>query len=607
MRYDMRRYSYDEILSILKKHEGQSFCFTDADRERILSDPEMTEQLSTLQKYTYIIGSEPIPTLTFSAFSRFELDGDRSEYEALYFRHRHLLAAFTILYWLYGREEDKKILEDTIWAILDEYTWSVSAHLKGTGLTTLQEDGYMIDLFAAETGEALAEMISLVGDKLTPIVRMRTERYIDERILKSATNPFWWNSGCTNNWSAVCSGSVSMCAIYQEKNIERLAEILTFYIDVLQSNFYRGFSDDGVCLEGLSYWTYGFGYFTYFADLLKKRTGGEIDLFLDEPVKKIALFFGKCFFPGGATVAFSDGSAKGKYQPALAAYYHTMYPEEFAMPAPSLIAMTYPQDHCARFALALRNFVWASGKITTDGKAIYGTYLFPSAQWYLTSTESGIGIAIKGGNNDEPHNHNDVGSFHIYKNGVPLLVDIGAPLYDKFYFSNKRYENFAASSRSHSVPIVNNALQNNGKEYKAIDMTMDESGIRMDIAPAYNLAELSSLIRDVRFEKASGVTTLRDTFTFTETPSRIVERFPLNAEPVVSDGIATITSDGESLSIIFDPTVFDAEVSFERVHRHNNHVKGETTDPEANYRKVYLLDLIVKEPQTITEVSVKIQ
>ena len=92
MRYDMRRYSYDEILSILKKHEGKSFCFTDADRERILSDPEMMEQLSTLRKYADIIGSEPIPTLTFSAFSRFELDGDRSEYEALYFRHRHLLA-----------------------------------------------------------------------------------------------------------------------------------------------------------------------------------------------------------------------------------------------------------------------------------------------------------------------------------------------------------------------------------------------------------------------------------------------------------------------------------------------------------------------------------
>ncbi|MBR2612752.1 MAG: heparinase II/III family protein [Clostridia bacterium] len=603
----MRRYSYDEILSILKKHDGEAFVFTDADRERILADKGMQEQLSTLRKYADTIGAEPIPTLTFSAFSRFELDGDRTEFQSLYFRHRHLLAAFTILYWLYGREEDRKILEDTIWAILDEYTWSVPAHLRGTGLTTLQEDGYMIDLFAAETGEALAEMLSLVGDKITPIVRMRTERYIDERILKSATTPFWWNSGCTNNWSAVCSGSVSMCAIYQEKNVERLAEILAFCIDNLQSNFYRGFSDDGVCLEGISYWTYGFGYFTYFADLLKKRTGGEIDLFLDEPVKKIALFFGKCFFPGGATVAFSDGSARGKYQPALAAYYHTLYPEEFAMPAPSLISMNYPQDGCARFALLLRNFVWAASKITTDGKPIYGTYLFPSAQWYLASTERGIGIAIKGGNNEEPHNHNDVGSFHIYKNGVPLLVDIGAPRYDKFYFSNQRYENFAASSRSHSVPIVNNALQKNGKEYKAVDMTMDESGVRMDIAPAYALAELSSLIRDIRFETASGVTTLHDTFTFTEMPSRIVERFPLNTEPVVSDGIATITSDGESLSIIFDPTVFDAEVSFELVKRHNYLTTKSALDTSDNFRKVYLLDLIVKEPKTTTEVSVKIQ
>ncbi len=603
----MRKYSYEEVLSILKKHEGEKITFTDVDRERILADPEMEEQLSSLRKYADTIGSEPIPVLTFSTFSRFEIDGDRGEYEALYFRHRHLLASFTILYWLYGKEEDKKILEDTIWAILDEYTWSVSAHLKGTGLTTLQEDGYMIDLFAAETGEALAEMISLVGDKLTPIVRMRAERYIHDRILKSATNPFWWNSGCTNNWSAVCSGSVSMCAIYQEKNIERLAEILTFYIDVLQKDFYRGFSEDGVCLEGLSYWTYGFGYFTYFADLLKKRTGGEIDLFLDDPVKKIALFFGKCFFSGGATVSFSDGSSHSKYQPALAAYYHTLYPEEFAMPAPSLIAMNYPQDHCARFALLLRNFVWASGKITRNGTGIYGTHLFPSAQWYLSSTESGVGIAIKGGHNNEPHNHNDVGSFHIYKNGVPLLVDIGAPLYDKFYFSSQRYENFAASSRSHSVPIVNNSLQINGNQYRATNVTMDESGVRMDIAPTYGLAELSSLVRDIRFDPSSGVITLCDTFTFTQQPTRIVERFPLNAEPVVVDGVASIEFEGETLTIVFDPSLFDFEISHEYVHRHNNHIEKKNSDASQNFRKVYLLDLIVKKPTSATTVTVEIK
>lgn len=591
----MRKYTYEQVLEILKKHENKNFYFTDDDRERILHDPMMEEQLTALHAYASELRAEPIPTLTFSAFSRFELDGDRAEYEALYFRHRHLLATFSILYWLYGREEDKKMLEDTVWAILDEYTWVVPAHLKGTGLTTLQQDDYMIDLFSAETGHALAEMLSLVGDKLTPIVRMRTERLIKERILDVCTKTFWWNSSCTNNWSAVCSGSVCMCAIYQEKSIERLAQILTFYIEVIQNNYYKGFSADGACLEGLSYWTYGFGYFTYFADLLKKRTDGDIDLFLDDPVKDIALFFGKCFFPGGATVAFSDGSTHGRYQPALAAYYHNMYPDEFAMPPSTLVNMKYPQDHCARFALLLRNFVWASGSISAKGKPNFGTHILPSAQWFLSSNESGVGIAIKGGNNDEPHNHNDVGAFHIYKNGVGLLLDLGAPAYDRFYFSKQRYENFAACSRSHCVPIVNNCYQKAGKIYAATEVCIDNGGMRMNIAPAYGLDIMPSLIRDIRFNSSTGETTLTDTFHLTEAPQSIVERFPLATEPVLSEGKATVSSGEQTLEIFFDENILEPVVSFDFFHCHANHVT-KAQDESAAYRKVYLLDLVLKQP-----------
>ena len=187
----MIEYTRDDVFEILKNTENVVFSFTDADREAVLADPELKPQLDALATHAEALRAEGIAPLTFSAFRRFETDGDRSEYEACYFQHRHRLAAFTILYWLYGREEDKAALEDTVWAILDEYTWCVPAHLRGKGLSVLQEDGYMIDLFAAETGEALAEMLSLVGEQLSPIVKMRTERYINERILKYATDPFW--------------------------------------------------------------------------------------------------------------------------------------------------------------------------------------------------------------------------------------------------------------------------------------------------------------------------------------------------------------------------------------------------------------------------------
>ena len=605
----MKKYTVDEIFSILQKTKNTPFCFGDAEREAVLTDPMMKAQLDSLREYAEDLRADGIVPLTFSTFRRFETDGDRSEYESAYFHHRQRLAAFTILYWLYGKEEDKVALEDTIWSILDEYTWSVPAHLQRKGLSVLQEDGYMIDLFAAETGEALAEMLTLVGDQLSPIVKQRTERYLNDRILKYATDPFGWNQGCTNNWCAVCSGSVAMCAIYMEKDTERLAEILAKYIDVIQKNFYRGFAADGACLEGLAYWTYGVGYFTYFADLLKKRTAGEIDLFLDEPVKNIALFFGKCFFPGKGSVTFADAGAKCSYQPALTAYYASLYPGEFVVPPMEYINMRYPQDHCARFALLLRNFVWASGRIVPQDTQTFATHLLPSAEWYLSTAKNGTAIAAKGGCNNEPHNHNDVGSFHLFKNGKMLLMDIGCPAYDAFYFSAQRYTYFAACSRSHSVPVINGTYQSPGAERRAKDVVLTERGIRMDISSAYDLPSLTSLVRDLRFDNETGVLTLSDSYAFTEAPESIRERFPLPCAPVLTDGVAIVENQGERMEIHFDPIVFRPEISSETDYKHFNLAKvGVATSSDAsNRRTTYLLDLIVKHPSESTTVTVIIK
>lgn len=67
---------------------------------------------------------------------------------------------------------------------------------------------------------------------------------------------------------------------------------------------------------------------------------------------------------------------------------------------------------------------------------------------YLASTgtmgsmEKGrTGIAFKGGNNDEPHNHNDIGSFLLTVEGEVFLTDLGCGEYTKEYFQpDTRYD-----------------------------------------------------------------------------------------------------------------------------------------------------------------------
>lgn len=62
--------------------------------------------------------------------------------------------------------------------------------------------------------------------------------------------------------------------------LPRIKETLEYYL--------KGFGDDGACVEGINYWAYGFGYFTYFAQLLYQYSDGKDNLF--DNVENIALF-----------------------------------------------------------------------------------------------------------------------------------------------------------------------------------------------------------------------------------------------------------------------------------------------------------------------------
>jgi len=71
-----------------------------------------------------------------------------------------------------------------------------------------------------------------------------------------------------------------------------------------------------------------------------------------------------------------------------------------------------------------------------------------------------IAFAAKGGYNDEPHNHNDLGNFMFNYNGNNIFVDIGSQEYVKEYFRNEtRYGFLLASSLGHSVPVINGCTQ----------------------------------------------------------------------------------------------------------------------------------------------------
>ena len=495
---------------------------------------------------------ESDPELPFSLFKIFGETGSRLEFEKVYFEKRRRLTTFAIMV-LLEPEKDEYLtaLENTIWSLCNEYSWCLPAHLQNSPETSVDvhyslinpvKKEYSIDLFAAETAFALGEIVKLTEDSLNSQICKRIYEEIYNRIFfpfKEKT--FGWEKQ-THNWAAVCAGSIGCAALHLLDNQDELAIILERVMDAMDS-YLKGFQEDGVCLEGYGYWQYGFGYYVYFADLLKKRTDGRLNLFESEKVHQIALFQQRTFLNRNLVVNFSDSLPTASVFLGLSHYLSKIY-RDFEIPETDLRSH-YSDDHCSRWAPAIRNLLW----FDEDSVSLpwrHGTHYSKDSQWFLSRhiSESGsFAFAAKGGHNDEPHNHNDIGHFILQGNTEVFFKDLGSGLYSKDYFSEKRYSFFCNGSQGHSVPIVNHQFQKAGAAKSAdilhVSIGEEVNIFEMDIANAYEVESLQGLRRRFTWAKTNKPKLIvEDVYSFAEQPDSIVERF---ITPVV---VITKTDDG---------------------------------------------------------------
>ena len=486
-----------------------------------------------------------IPALRYSDFKRFETEGGRDEYETPYFARRHALDASALLSLIYPDcPEYLDRLMDEIFAICDEYTWCVPAHHGPVGV----ENPYRIDLFAAETGFALAEIYTMLEDRLEPLIKQRVKSEIDRRIIEpfSRTEPYgFWERG-TNNWTAVCVGSVASTVMLMRPE---LTESLKPRFDRAMECYLSGFEEDGVCTEGCGYWHYGFGFFVVYADMIRTFTEGKTDYFKREKVKTIATFLQKMFLSGRASVSFADGHPTLSYHLGLLHYLKGEYPNDVRVYSKDY---SYNYDHCGRFCLQLRSAIWYDPAWDTDAEPQNdppSVYYAPRSEWYVKKTAA-YSLAAKGGHNEEPHNHNDVGAFIFAKDGKQRLADPGPAHYCKAYFRGEtRYDFFHASSRGHSLPIVDGQYQKTGKTYRAHGATVSEDGFSLDMAGAYGLDTLTSLVRS--FACTEEAVTLTDTFVYTG-EGTLTERLVFGSLPCLTQAGRL---EAEGVTVTYDPAL----------------------------------------------------
>lgn len=531
---------------------------------KIRQNPFLLKYFDSVKIYAEKNCNKELPGLNFNLFHKFSVDGNRIQYEKIYFiRWKMLfsLAAVTLI-----DETTKYIhqIEDYLWNFCDQYSWALPAHLPHT-IEEIEKSRWhpeqTIDLFAAESAFYLSEILYLLENKINPGVTERVRKNIVHRVLIpfSDENMWWWESSKTN-WSSVCAGSVGCAAIYMIKDTNVLISILKRVLNALDV-FLEGFDADGVTTEGLLYWRYGFSFFVFFAELLKERTAGEIDMFHTQPERKklrsIAEFPSALQLSYGRTVNFSDSMEVFKLNIGLLKRLEDIYENigyDFSQCA------LYGEDHTNKWAYLIRDLFWGINAdiLKTDFYA-EKQYYFSEAQWFIKKSVEPNGnfsaFAVKGGDNDEPHNHNDLGHFILHYKGYNLLSDLGCPEYVKEYFSDEtRYGFLHASSMGHSVPVINGQYQKAGDTFAArMDLITTEgvNEIRLDLTKAYSVNELNKFIRIYKYSNNS--LEILDNFNFTHGDNCVEEVFVTHYEPqIVRAGEILISRMHASVLLQFD-------------------------------------------------------
>lgn len=559
----------DHFLTYIKGPDLQSKL-----HQQIMNHPELASYLKDLDESVEAFIKKPIPVISDHLQDTYYNDGRRLPFESVYFERRHRLLAFCLNYLLKGRKDDLFHIEEILTSICLEFSWGLHAHRD-------RDQSLVLDLFACETGAYLSEITSLLKSSLSGELIARCHKEIRRRVLDPFINtkdsfPF---ELMTNNWNAVCAGSIGIAAIYLEEEYKlhqyhkRIEPTLLRFLD--------SFEADGTCLEGIGYWNYGMAYFMAYVDLSK-------GLFKDSPIsyenlihlekfKEISLFQQRCLMPGYYFVNFSDSNKEEFCHIGLASVLKNMF-DQVQLP-PNQRRSAFHSDHCYRWTIHIRNLIWPLlYKDETDRKSelVYNpvsdnhsycisleesptrVHQLPHAMWLIIK-DGHLGLAVKGGHNGEPHNHNDLGNIIFYKHNRPFICELGSGEYTKAYFSSQRYDILCTRSMGHSLPIIDGQEQMPGHDYKAKLLKMSSQVIDLDLTQAYDHAHLKSLNRKVTYE-TGGPMTLIDTYELSSQVP-ITERFITPYQAQITENGFMISHQGNDVFIHSSPVNINKRIT----------------------------------------------
>ncbi|SIT68459.1 heparinase II/III family protein [Microbacterium sp. RU33B] len=529
----------------------------------------------------------PWPIPLAGAAARVHRDGDRDGWEQVAYARQHRVsrAAVAAAVTLDERWTDEVV--DGVQLLCEQSSWCWPAHddtfeRHGAVLATVTDP--FLDLGAGEVVGQLAWIDHVLGAQLdarAPGIRARIRHEARVRVFDPFVARRDWHwiglDGDVHNWNPWIHGNVIVAALRlldQPGDGDRRAAIVALALEGLD-RYVTSLPADGAIDEGYSYWWNGACRALEALDVIAHATDGELDAVPAVPALRETVAFPHRSHLGGAWyLNLADGQAR----PTSDQPWHALH--RAARRAGDMDAAAHAAAHRAlvpheaagfgRLVRALTDRDWIAASVASS--PLPRDVWLPSTEVLLVREHAGsavgLALAVKGGHNGEHHNHNDVGSFVVACDGVPVLVDAGRPTYTKATFGPDRYDIWTMQSSWHNVPEVRGTAQGAGAQFAARDvvpmLTETASALSLDVSGAYPVSALATWRRTATLDRAHEVVRIDDAWELGEVsgeePETTVRMLVAGALELAADHARITPLDGATPIIVRWPADVTARV-----------------------------------------------